>query len=114
MDDAKVELDVPLLAKELDFLRINVSAFELASLGKALRCCINWAAQTSVRVQTDAGLASQATTTTLQVSASQLGYLKSIGRPEDAARATVTTAMEADPSTVFGVVRCSTKTTADS
>lgn len=91
----------------LGFLRESAEKFELPSQDKALRCCINWAAQThpSLVVEEKSGEVRN-----LEVADSQHKWLEARGEPGDVARAVVVAAMQASGPDVFQVLRCKSHT----
>lgn len=106
---------VPLSEAETTFLGSQALRYGLPDAGKALRCCVNWAAQAAVALEnapSDAGV----TSTSVHLAQSQLEYLQSIAStwnvdPGLVARAVVLAAMKASPDEVFQVVRCKSRTT---
>mmetsp|Transcript_17388 Transcript_17388/g.54305 ORF Transcript_17388/g.54305 Transcript_17388/m.54305 type:complete len:127 (-) Transcript_17388:496-876(-) len=112
----KVRLAVPLAPREVEFLAAQTAAYELPSEAKALRCCVNWAAQAAAVGAPPALDVDTPTPQHFDVAASQLEYLESLAQrwevePGVAARATVVAAMRVVADDVFGTIRCKSKTT---
>lgn len=113
---SKVAVAVPLSEAETTFLGSQALRYGLPGAGKALRCCVNWAAQAAVALENAPSDACVTSSTSVHLAQSQLEYLQSIAStwnvdPGLVARAVVLAAMKASPDEVFQVVRCKSRTT---
>jgi len=114
-EEKKVQVSVPLSPTELEWLFAAEKKFGLPSTGKALRCCVNFAAQTKAKLPSLVPDEDDGRPRVLEVASSQMAWLEALARKEQVfpgavARACVRAAKDADEKDVFETRRCKNDT----
>ncbi|CAE8632263.1 unnamed protein product [Polarella glacialis] len=115
--EGKSSLSVALEPLQLQWLREQAKAHSLPDEGKAVRCCVNFAAQAEGSgppgsLALSSGATSGCEELVVAVAAGQEAWLRTgPGDVPSAVRAVVAECMRRSPAEVFGVVRCKTNTT---
>ena len=112
----KQQVTLRLPTVQMTWLQDMASKYELSDAGKAMRCCINFAAQESIVLPHAEECAQAEGDFDCELAPSQFEWLEgqvalTSKSPSACAMQLISICQEANASSVFEVVRCKTKTT---
>lgn len=115
----KTAVPMKLSESQLQWLESMAATYELPDIGKTVRCCVNYAAQSAAVLQAAAGADEPTVESSVELADTQVEWISAeaarLGVPiEEALRVLFgfCAAVEA-PSEIFQVVRCKSKTAAN-